>query len=456
VKSSVVPLEGNKVKVSVEVDEAEFDTALDAAFKRIAKEVRIPGFRPGKAPRRILEARIGVEAARQEALREALPEYYVQAVGEHEVDVIAPPEIDITGGQETGPVSFDAVVEVRPRITLSGYDRLRVEVPSPVVDDDEITAQVDRLRTQSATLATVERPAVDGDQVTIDIAGSQDGEPVAGLTADDYLYEVGSGTAVPELDEHLRGAKVGDILVFDADHPDPDEDDPLTFRVLVKNVQERVLPAADDEWASEASEFDTLDELRADLATRLGGIKRVQSLLALRQGVVDALVALVEDEPPAAMVDGEVQRRIEDLAHRLSHQGATIEQYLEATGSSAQELLDGLRQEATATAKADLAVRAVIEAEGIEAGDDDLDAELTRLAAQLERPVDEVRSQVERGGQLAAVRSDVQRRKALDWLSEHAEVVDPDGEPVDRSLLEPPSGTETDPEQEDGEQEQDD
>ncbi|MGD9797822.1 MAG: trigger factor [Acidimicrobiia bacterium] len=467
-KSSVEALEGNKVKVSVEVEEVELDGAIDAAFKRIAQEVRIPGFRPGKVPRKILEARIGVEAARQDALREALPEYYVQAVDEHDVDVIAPPEIDITSGQESGPVTFEAVVEVRPQIVVAGYDGLRVEVPSPSVSDEQIEAQLNRLRDTSSTLEDVDRPAADGDHATIDIAGSLGGEPVEGLTADDYLYEVGSGTAVPELDEHLRGARVGDILVFDAAHPDPEVTDLLTFRVLVKAVQAKVLPDADDAWAAEVSEFETLAELRDDLRTRLGAVTRVQTVMSMRQGVVEALVGLVDDEPPAAMVDGEVQRQLEDLAHRLSHQGATIEQYLEATGSSAQELLDGLRVEATSAAKADLAIRAVIAAEGIEPDEAMVNDELTRMAAQLETTVDDVRSQLERAGRMAAVRSDVQRRQAFDWLSERAEIVDPDGNPVDRSLLEPPATTDpeaidseaidseaTDPDPDDGATEQD-
>ena len=437
-RSNVEVLEDYKVKVSVEVEEAEFEEAIDAAFKRIAHEVRIPGFRPGKAPRRILEARLGADVARQEALREALPEYYARAVGEHEVDVIAAPEIDITAGQESGPVAFDAVVEVRPKIQLAGYANLRVEVPSPQVTDAEIDAQVDRLRKQFGELQRVERAAHDGDHATIDVAGSISGEPVEGLTVDDYLYEVGTGAVVPELDDHLRGAKVGDILVFDAQHPDPEQQEPISFRVLVKDVQEQVLPDATDEWANEASEFDTLEELRADLRERVGNVKRVQSMLALREGVIDAVVKLVDDEPPAAMIDGEVQRRIEDLGHRLSHQGATVQQYLEATGTSADDLLADLRAQAAHTVKADLAIRAVIDAESIAATDDELDSELERVAARVEQPLDKVREQLEHGGQLAAVRFDVTRGKALEWLADHAEVVDSEGVPIERSALEPP------------------
>jgi trigger factor len=438
VRSTVEALEGNKVKLSVEVDEAEFDIAIGEAFKRIAREVRIPGFRPGKAPRRILESRLGPEVGRQEALREALPEYYARAVGEHEVDVIAAPEIDITAGQEDGPVSFDAVVEVRPRIQVAGYGSLRVEVPSPEVADDEIDTQVDRLRRQFGELADVERPAAEGDQVTIDVNGSVAGTPMDELSVEDYLYEVGSGAVVPELDEHLVGASNGDTLVFDATHPDPEVADPITFSVVVKGVKEVVLPEADDAFASDASEFETLAELRDDLKGRLANVKRVQTQLALREGVIDSLVQLVDEEAPAPLVDAEVQRRLEDLAHRLQHQGATIDQYLQATGTGAQELIDQLREQAATAVKADLAVRAVIEAEGITADDDEVDAELERLATRMGEPVDKIRQQLERAGQVGAVRSDVTRGKALEWLADHAEVVDPDGAPVDRSSLEPP------------------
>ena len=438
-RTTVEPLEGNKVKLSVEVDEQEFERALDDAFRKIAREVRIPGFRPGKVPRRILEARIGTDVAREQALRDSLPGYYAQAVRENDVDVIAPPEIDITGGADDGPVAFDAVVEIRPRITVPGYGALRVEVPAVAVTDEEVDAQVERLRGQFGELNAVERPARSGDHVSIDIAGSFEGEPVEGLTADDYLYEVGSEAVVPELDARLHGAKVGDILEFDAEHPDPDEDGELHFRILVKDVKEKVLPELDDEWANEASEFETLDALRADIAERIGNMKRVQAQLALRNGVVDSLVALVDEEPPDALVMSEVERRANDLVHRLSHQGATLEQYLEATGRTQEQLLGELREAAVPAVKADLALRAVAEIEDLHATDQEVDAEIASLAERLGQKPAAVRKEFERAGQVQAVRSDIRKGKALEWLVEHAEIVDPDGRPVDRSELQPPA-----------------
>ena len=237
-KAVVEPLEGNKVKLSVEVDEQEFERAIDAAFRKIAREVRIPGFRPGKAPRRILEARLGKETGRSEALRDALPDYYSQALRDHDVDAIAPPEIDITAGREAGPLAFDAVVEVRPQLQLPGYEGLRVEIPSPTVTAEEIDAQVDRLRGNFAQLTEVGRPARDGDNLTIDLKGTRDGQDVPGLTINDFLYPLGSGTVLPELDVRLQGARPGDILAFDADLPDG----PVSLKVLVKDVKEKVAP----------------------------------------------------------------------------------------------------------------------------------------------------------------------------------------------------------------------
>jgi trigger factor len=444
-KAVVEPLEGNKVKLSIEVPEQEFEKAVDAAYRKIAREVRIPGFRPGKAPRRILEARLGKESGRSEALRDALPDYYSQALRDHDVDAIAPPEIDITAGQESGPLAFDAVVEVRPQLHLAGYSGLRVEVPDPRVTEEEIDAQVDRLRGNFGELTTVGRPARSGDHLTIDIKGSRDGQDVAGLTTDDFLYELGSGTVLPELDVKLHGARPGDILAFDADLPDGS----VALKVLVKEVKEKVLPEVTDDWASEASEFDTVAELRADIEKRLSLVKRVQAGMALRNGAVEALVELVDADPPAALIDAELQRRVHDLEHRLEAQRATIEQYLEATGQTPEQLVSSLREGAVAAVKADLALRAVAEAEQFEPTDADIEAEIDRLAQSYKVKPAELRRNLERADQMPAVRSDWKKSKALEWLVEHIEVVDPDGQPIDRALLKPDIDTQEseDPEQ---------
>ena len=434
-KTSVEPLEGNKVKVSVEVDESEFEHDLDKAFKRIAREVRIPGFRPGKAPRRIIESRIGVGPAREDALRQSLPDYYAQAVREHDIDVVAAPEIDITAGEEEGPVAFDAVVEVRPVVIVGGYASLRVTVERPEATEDDITTQIDRLREQASELVAVDRPAADGDHVSIDITGKQNDEEQPGLTADDYLYEVGTGAVVPELDDELRGAKVGDILEFTAAHPDPDED-PIDFRVLVKAVKEKVLPEVTDEWADENSEFSTVEELRTDIATRAALVKQVRAQMQFRERTAAALAELVTEELSESLVGQEVQTRLQDLAMRLQAQGMGIEQYLQFSGRSVEDLMEELKDAADEAVRVDRAQRAGAEAEELDISDEELEDEIVHISGHVNEKPDKVRRQLERNDQLPLVRSDLRKKKALDWLLEHVEVVDDEGEPVDRALLE--------------------
>jgi trigger factor len=444
VKATVEPVEGNKVKLSVSVDVEEFDHDISAAFRKIAQEVNIPGFRRGKAPRRVLEARIGVEYARSTALNDALPRYYAEAIREHEVDVIAPPELEITEGEEDGPISFEAVVEIRPVVTVPGYGGLRVTIDAPVASDDEIDAQIERMRNQFAELETVERPAADGDYATIDVEGSQDGEPLEGLVAEDYLYEVGSGAILPELDDNLRGASAGDELTFTADHPSDDEDDPIDFVIAVKEVKARVLPDLDDEWANEASEFDTLAELRESLATRLTAVKQAQAQMNFREKTGEALAELLEEDIPEALIGSEMQHRLNDLATRLQAQGMSLDQWVAMQGKEPDDVVAELREAAVKAVKVDLALRAVAEAEAIECTDDDLDEEIDALAERVEMKPAKVRKELERQDQMPEIRSDIKKRKAFEWLLERVEIVDEDGNPITRDQLEIPSADDAD------------
>ena len=441
-KSTIEPVEGNKVKLSVTVDEAEFDEALAKSWKAIAREVRVPGFRHGKVPRKVLEARIDKGYARAEAIKDAVPEYYIAAVRLHDVDVIAQPDIDITAGEEDGEISFDAVVEVRPQIQVHGYQGLTLTIPGPNPTDADVAEQVDRLRAGYAEVVEVQRPAATGDVVTIDITGSQDGQEVAGLTADSYAYEVGSGAIVAELDEQLQGLKVGDIVEFDADHPQPDEPR-IHFRVLVKDVKERVLPELTDEWVAEATEFSTVDELRDDTVERLSKVRRAQASMAVQNRLGDAVAALVEEDAPEALVGSEMRARLENLMMRLQQQGISLEQYFQFTGTEPEAFTTGLREESVQAIKLDLAMRAIVTAEGLEATDDELDEEIARIASGAGVDSETARLQLERADQISPVRSEVGRRKALRWLVERAELVDETGHAVRRDDLVLP-GDETD------------
>ena len=321
---------------------------------------------------------------------------------------------------------------------MPGYGGLSVTLERPGVDEEALDAQIDRMRDLDGTLEAVDRPAQDGDTVTIDIAGTLDGEAQPGLTADDYSYTVGSGAITPEVDENLVGASAGTTLSFSATHPDPDEERELQFELRLAEVKEKVLPEITDEWASEASEFETVAELRASLADRMTRVRKAQAQMALREKVGEALAALVTDELPEPLINQEMQERLQDLAMRIQAQGLQLEQYLAMTGTEPEAFSQELRETAISAVKVDLALRAVADAEGIECTEEDLQSDLEDVAERVGQDVDEVRERFERVGQISAVRSDIRKRKALEWLLEQAEVLDPEGAEIDRSELELP------------------
>jgi trigger factor len=433
-RATAVPVEGNLVRLTVEVDEPEVDRMLDDTVRTLSRQIRVPGFRPGKVPRQVLEARLGgAVALRSEALREALPDLYAQAVLDTEVDPISSPDIDITAGEETGPVSFDAVVQVRPLVAIPGYQGLRVTVPAVTATDEEVEAQVDRLRDTDAELAVVERPAQDGDHVTIDLRPAGEG---GGDGVEDYVYELGSDTALPGLDEALRGTRPGEVV--EVTPPAPEGGLTQTYRVLVKEVQEKRLPPATDEWAAESSEFSTVEELRADLRQRLDQMKRLQATLTLRRGAAEAVAALVdEDEVPPVLVTEEAQERLETVVNRLAEQKISLDDYLTATGRTPEELEAEARAEALEAVKLDLALRALAEAESLEVDDDELDAEVEAMAERLSVSPEDLRHRLDHAGRTAAVRSGLRKGKAMAWLHDHVEVVDDEGRPVPREALRP-------------------
>ncbi len=433
-RATAEPVEGNKVRLSVEVDESEVDQALDATVRRLATQVRVPGFRPGKVPRQVLEARLGgASALRQQALSDALPDLYARAVVDAELDPITAPEIDIKSGEDGGPVTFDAVVEIRPTVSIAGYGGLQVTLPSLEATDDEVAAQIDRLRDQSGELSSVGRGTRDGDHVSIDLHGTRPrGED---LHIEDYLYEIGSGEEIAGLDEQLRGAKPGDILQFSAPVPNADTEEETQIRVLVKDVKEKVLPEPTDQWASEASEFDTLAALQDDVRGRLGQLKVVQAQLALRERTVDALIGLVADDPPEALVDEEVRERLHDLGHRLEARRLTVEQFLRASGREEADLVAEIRADADRAVRLDLALRALADAEDIEVSDGELDEAVAEMAQQAGTSPADLRRRLDRAGRLPAVRSDRRKAKALTWLFDRVDLVDEEGNPLSRDVL---------------------
>ncbi|MCU1501562.1 MAG: tig [Ilumatobacteraceae bacterium] len=440
-KSTIEPVEAadeapakKLVKLSVTVDPDEFDRDVDQAFRKIAREVKLPGFRAGKAPRRVLEARIGISAAREQALRDAVPVYLSNAVREHDVDLIATPEISITSGTEEGPVEFDATCEVRPEVAVPGYGGLRVELPNITAAESDIDAAVTTEVRRHGALADVERAIQSGDHVTLTLAATRDGEAVPGLNTEGWLYEVGQGWVAPGFDGELLGASVGDELTFTAVPNGTSEE--ADFTVNVEKVQEMVLPEVDDAWVSEnIGEFDTVDEWRASLADKLGTQRLNQARSQFVERATEALVGLVETDAPEAMVSGDLSARVQNTVQRFQEQGISLDQWLQATGQDPGSFVEALKEQSTRAAKLDLALRAVAAAEQLTMDDDDLNAEYARIALQVGQKASAVRKAYEAEDAVAELGAQIRKTKALDWLLEHVEVVDADGNPIDRALL---------------------
>jgi trigger factor len=442
-KSTVAPVEETEendgrtlVKLSVEVDEAEFDRDIDAAFRKIAREVRIPGFRPGKAPRRILEARIGTAPAREQALRDAIPQYLARAVRDNDIDIIAAPEVDITAGQQDGPVVFDATVEVRPTVTVPGYAGLRVELPSVTVTEEEVDGPLQAELRSHGDLTDVDRPAVRGDFVTLDLTAERDGDQVPGLNAEDWLYEIGRGWVADDFDEHLIGTTPDDAVEFTSVPSGTDE--PAEFAVAVKKVQELVLPELTDEWVAEnIGEFDTVEVWRESIRQRLQEVRLGQARQMLVERTSGALADLVDEDPPEALVNAELQNRAQNFVMQLQAQGLALDQYLAATGQDQVVLMDNLKEASARAVKIDLALRAVAEAEDLQADDDDVEAEYERIATRVGQKPAQVRRAYEKSDAVPDLRAELRKRKAVEWLLQHVEIVDPDGTVIERSLLIP-------------------
>ncbi len=422
------------VKLSVTIDEAEFDRDIDRAFRKLANEVRLPGFRQGKVPRKVLEARIGLEPAREQALRDSVPTYLAAAVRQHDIDLIATPEVEITAGEDAGAVVFDATCEVRPEITVPGYGGLRVEVPSPTASDEEIDDVVKGELRRHGSLVDVDRAVASGDQVTLTLAAFRDGEPVPGLNTEDWLYEVGRGWVAEGFDAQLEGAAKGAELRFSAT-PNGTEQE-ADFEVTVTNVQEMVLPELTDEWVDEnVANSSTVDEYRASVAERLNANKLNQVRNVFLDRVTSALAELVEVDAPDAMVQGDLQGRVQNTVQQFQAQGIAIEQWLQATGQSTDDFIAALRTQSEKAAKVDLALRAVATAEGIEVSDDDIDREYDRIAMQVGQKKNQVRRAYEANDAVTDLVAQLRKNKALDFLLHSAEIVDPEGNPIDRHLI---------------------
>ncbi len=421
------------VKLTVEVPTDRVGKDLDAAYRRVAQQVKVPGFRKGKAPRQVIDAQVGRDAVVAEFLEDAVPVYYREAIRENELAPITDPDISLEPIEEGKPLVFTATVEVRPRLHLeeSEYKGIRVERPSTEVTDAEIDEVLDRLRDRFAELEPVSRPANEGDYAVIDLRASIHGQEIPEATRPDYLYEVGSGEFVEELDKELAGKRAGEILKFNATLPERFGEragQEVSFQVLVKEVKAKRLPAADDAFAKTASEFDTLAELRDGLREQLGQNKDRAADAAVRDRALEALIDTVDVDLPDTLVDEETEHRVRHAQERAEAAGLTLQQILDAQGLDELRFRADARSHALRAIKADLVLEAVARQEEIQVSEEEIGGEIAALASSLGRDPKDVAKQLERTGQVVTLAGDIIRSKALDSIVEHADIVS-EGEP---------------------------
>ena len=426
--TNVTQLEDNKVRLDVEVSPEAVREGVEAKVGELKKQVRLPGFRPGKAPRRMIENHLGRDYIYMEALQESLPTWYSEAVVEADLRPIDRPEIDFDDPMdEKEGFKFSATVPIRPEAKLGGYKGLEVPKREVEVEEEQVESQVEELRGQFATLAAVEdRPVQQGDFTIIDYKGeSMTGAPVEGAEAEDYMMEVGGGELLPDFEENLVGMGAGERkqfgVAFPADYQEPSlQGQSVLFNVHVKEIKERDLPELDDEFAKEASEFETLEELREGVKEQISAGLQQQVEGEFRGRVLDAVAAEAEVEVPDVMVDEKADEMIGSFERSIRAQGIEPEQYYQIAGVNLADMKERVKPDASDTVKKELVLDAIVVAEGLEADEHALMHEVGHMAEESGRKPQEIIETMRRNGTYSLLEEEFARQKALDFLAENA------------------------------------
>ncbi|RAV08778.1 trigger factor [Mycolicibacterium sp. GF69] len=433
-KSTVEKLSPTRVRINVEVPFTELEPDFDRAFAQLAKQVRLPGFRPGKAPRKLLEARVGREAMLDQVVSDALPGRYSEAVTSSEVQPLGQPEIEITKKEYGEDLTFTAEVDIRPEVELPELSALNVTVDAIEVADDEVDAELQTLRARFGTLKGVERAAENGDFVSIDLSATVDGKELPEAATEGLSHEVGSGQLVDGLDEAIVGLKEGETRVFTTtlaagEHAGKD----AQVTVTVKSVKERELPEPDDEFAQLASEFDTIAELKESLVEQVRRTKRVQQAEQIRDKVLETLLEQVEVPLPEKVVQAQIDDALHNAIHGLDHDEARFAEALEAQGSSREEFDADNRSNAEKAVKTQLLVDAVADKLDVQVGQNDISERLVMMSQQYGLQPQQLLQSLQQNNQLPALFADVRRGVALAAIVEGVTVTDSDGNVVDTS-----------------------
>ena len=435
-KSAVETLGPTRVKLTVEVPFDELKPSMDAAYRKIGQQVRVKGFRPGKVPPRILDQYVGRAAVLEEAVNEALPRIYGEAVRENNLDILGHPEIEVTNFADGDQLAFTAEVDVRPEIELPDYEGLEVVIDSAEVSDERIDEQLGNLRERFATLKTVERAAQTGDFVSIDLAATIDDEPVEDATANNLSYEVGSDSLVQGLDDAIVGLSAGESKDFTTQLRAGDRGgEAAQATVTVRTVKEKEVPELDDDFAQTASEFDTLDELRADMRSRLERVGKLQQGVAARDRVLEVLLEKVDVPMPEHVLGDEVNYRKQSMEQQLQAAGMTKQAYADYEGKSVEDLDREIEEGAQQAIKAQFVLDAIARKEELTVSEAELTDTILRRAQQAGMRPDAYAQEVVNSGQLGALMGEVLRGKALALALEHAKIRDTAGNEIDLDSL---------------------
>jgi trigger factor len=432
VKSTVETLGPTRVRLSVEVPFEELKPSLDKAYKSVAQQIRVPGFRPGRVPPAIVDQRVGRAFVLEQAVNDAVPQRYADAVREHEVKVVGQPDINVTKYDDTDGVEFTAEVDIRPEMLLPAFEDLAVTVDDIEISDSDVDEQVDGLRERFATLKGVERPVADGDYVSIDLHATVDGVDVEGGSANGLSYQVGSGELLEGIDEALIGMSAGDEKTFTTELANGEyAGREAEVKITVRSVKEKELPPADDDFAQLASEFDTLEELRADTRGRVERVRRLQQGLQARDKVLEALLEAVDIPLPEKIVEAEREYRAQELAEQLQQANLTREAYAQQQEKTLEELDAEVAEASDRAVKTQLVLDAVADAEQIGVTDQELTGEVVTRAQRYGVNPNEYAQRLVDAGQLPVLAGEIRRGKALALVVEAARITDASGEPVD-------------------------
>jgi len=435
VTTTVTELPESRVRVEAEVPAAEVEKRVAQAAKGLARGMRVPGFRPGKAPAPVVIKRIGRDAVLDEAVRESIGGWYSAAIDDAKVVPVGEPDLDLSALPGEGePLKFAIEIGVRPPAKLGDYKGLEVPKRDADAGDEAISEEIERLRERSAKLETVERAAGRGDFVVMDFAGSVDGTPFAGGEGRDQMVELGSGRLVPGFEEQLEGASAGEERTVKVTFPEDYQAAELAgkeaeFAVTVKEVKAKDLPELDDEFAEEAG-FDTLDELRDDIRSRISEAESSRIEAEFREAALDAAVANATIDVPDTLVEARARELWEQMIHSLSHQGISKEAYLRISGREEEEIVEQGKEDAAQALRREAVLAAIIEAEKIEPSEDEVLEAVGQAAAEGQGSPKKLLEQLKSAGRLDALKDDLAQRKALDLVADSAKPVAAEATPA--------------------------